>query len=162
MQNPHAQNKNKIKKVKMKKEVLISIKGEQDFENMDKDSSELVTRGTLYEKGNAIYIVYEESELTGMPDTRTTIRVRSDSINVLRTGKFPSNMLFEEKKQHISLYNTPYGPLTLTVNTDKIESNLTMEKGGDLSVYYSLGLDHNYIGKNQLKINVKEYNAEEI
>ena len=146
----------------MKKDVLISIRGEQDFVGLEKDDSELVTRGTLYERGGNMFLVYEESELTGMPDTRTTVRVSKDSVNVMRTGKYPSNMLFEEKKQHMSLYNTPYGALTLTVNTDRIEQDISMEKGGDISVYYSLELDHNYLGKNQLKINVKEYDAEEI
>lgn len=146
----------------MKKDVLISIRGEQDFIGLEKDDSELVTKGTLYERGGNMFLVYDESELTGMPQTKTTVRVGHDSVNVMRTGKYPSNMLFEEQKQHMSLYNTPYGALTLTVSTEKIERDISMEKGGSISVYYSLALDHNYLGKNQLKINVKEYDAEEI
>lgn len=139
----------------MKKKAVISIKGEQSFQNLERENLELVTNGTLYEKSGAFYLVYDESELTGLPNTKTTVKISQDGVSVLRTGKFPSTMIFEENRQNVSLYRTPYGEMSVTVTTEKIDSEISMEDGGNINVLYSLGLDHNHIGKNNLNINIK-------
>lgn len=139
----------------MKKNVLISVVTEQSFADGGSDRMELVSPGTLYEKAGSYFIVYDESELTGMPDTKTTVRLHRDGVNVLRTGKFPSNMMFEEGKQNLSSYGTEYGDMTVTVNTERIISDIS-EEGGLIELIYTLELDHRHIGRNHIKITVSE------
>ena len=83
----------------MKKNVLISVVTEQSFADGGSDRIELVSPGTLYEKAGSYFIVYDESELTGMPDTKTTVRLHRDGVNVLRTGKFPARLALTTAKR---------------------------------------------------------------
>lgn len=55
--------------------VLISVRGEQYFDGVDPDATELVTEGLLQETEEGLLLSYEESALTGMEGTTTTFQV---------------------------------------------------------------------------------------
>ena len=59
----------------MEKDVVISIRGMQWYENRESDSIELVTRGVMLRDGVVCTLSYQESKLTGMEGTLTTIQV---------------------------------------------------------------------------------------
>ena len=59
----------------MEKEVVISIKGVQKYEGTAPDTMELVTKGRLSRVGESYTLSYQESELTGLEGTLTTIQV---------------------------------------------------------------------------------------
>ena len=50
----------------MEKEVIISIKGMQKYENAEPDTIELVTGGRLERDGESFTLSYQESAVTGM------------------------------------------------------------------------------------------------
>ena len=50
----------------MKKNVLLSIRGRQNYQGQDPDVIEMVTEGTLELRPDGWEISYEESELTGL------------------------------------------------------------------------------------------------
>ena len=80
----------------MKKDVWLSISSKQHFADCDEEQIELETAATLYERGGKYYIAYEESELTGLEGTRTTVKLDGKSVALIRTGTWPSHMLFAE------------------------------------------------------------------
>ena len=55
--------------------VMLSIRGEQYFDDVDPDATELMTEGTLTLREGNLYLSYQESELTGMEGTTTTFAV---------------------------------------------------------------------------------------
>ena len=57
----------------MKKDVLISLKGHQRYVDGEKDYIEFVTEGTFYTKKDKYFITYNESEITGLDGTTTTV-----------------------------------------------------------------------------------------
>ena len=63
----------------------------------------------LDERGGKYYIAYEESELTGLEGTKTTVKLDGKTVALIRTGTFPSHMLFAEDERHVGLYQTPIG-----------------------------------------------------
>jgi len=64
--------------------VLLTIRSEQRFENMDPDSIELMTDGTLTLGGEGeLTLSYQESELTGLEGTLTTIQVDGGQATLL-------------------------------------------------------------------------------
>ena len=68
------------------KRVLVSVKSVQrDMDGKD-TVVELISPGTSHEKGNAQYVRYEESSVTGLDGVKTTIKIHDDSIVLLRTG----------------------------------------------------------------------------
>ena len=101
----------------MKKDVLITIKGLQNYEDQEEDRVELVTRGSFYLKNDDYYITYKESELTGLGSTTTTVKIEPERVTVLRFGETRSHMVFEEGQKHISYYDTAAGALTDMMKT---------------------------------------------
>ena len=142
----------------MEKQVILSIRGQQTFENMDPEVTELVTEGTLHMDANSnVTLVYQESQLTGLEGTQTTIQVEPESVTILREGEVNSQMVFQEGRRHLSLYNTPYGALTMGVNTRKMKVDLD-ETGGSIEIDYAIEIDHAVAGQNLFQIYVRTRN----
>ena len=100
-------------------------------------------------------ITYEESELTGMTGTVTTFDIVGAKVILSRRGTVNSQMVFEEGQQHVSLYETPYGTMTIDICTSKLEK--TMDRaGGDMEIRYTIAVEHRVTGKNCFKISVRE------
>ena len=134
--------------------VMLSIRGEQYFDDVDPDATELMTEGTLTLREGNLYLAYQESELTGMEGTTTTFAVEGPRVTLMRTGSVNSQMVFEEGKQHTSLYETPFGELTVDIQTSKLLHNLT-ERGGLMEIKYSIAVEHTVTGRNCFKIRVR-------
>ena len=139
----------------MEKEVVISIKGVQKYEGTAPDTMELVTKGRLSREGESYTLSYQESELTGLEGTLTTIQVDGGQVTLLRVGEFNSQLVFQEGRRHLSVYNTPYGAMSVGVHTRHLLAELN-DQGGDIEVDYEIEVDHAMAGRNIFRINVKE------
>jgi uncharacterized beta-barrel protein YwiB (DUF1934 family) len=139
----------------MEKEVIISIRGAQSFEDLDDDVIELVTSGTLSRTDTGYHLSYQETELTGLGGTTTTFHVETDrKVTLIRLGEVNSQMVFEEQKKHISAYETPYGAMTVGVAAHRVSADLS-ETGGTLEIDYALEIDHAIAGENHFRIQVR-------
>ena len=134
--------------------VLLSIRGEQYFDGIDPDETELMTEGTMALTDEGIVLSYEESELTGMEGTTTTFEVKDPRVTLRRSGSVNSQMVFEEGRQHTSLYETPFGELSVDIQTSELKHNLT-QRGGVMEIKYSIAVEHTVTGRNCFKIRVK-------
>lgn len=135
--------------------VMLSIRGEQYFDDIDPDGTELLTAGTMewLDEGRVL-LEYQETELTGMEGTTTTFDVNGSKVTLTRTGTVNSQMVFEEGRQHTSLYETPFGELTVDIQTSRLRHNLS-ERGGVMDIKYSIAVEHTVTGRNCFKIRVK-------
>ena len=137
--------------------VIISIKGRQYFDDQEPDSMELVTAGTLKRDGRGGYTIsYEESELTGLEGTTTRLHIDGSRVTLLREGSINSQMVFEEGRRHLSMYETPYGALSIGVNTRRMRSTVD-EAGGELEIDYAIEIDNLIAGQNLFRMNVKKH-----
>lgn len=135
--------------------VMLSIQGEQYFDDIDPDGTELLTAGTMewLDEGRVL-LEYQETELTGMEGTTTTFDVNGSKVTLTRTGTVNSQMVFEEGRQHTSLYETPFGEMTVDIQTSRLRHNLN-ERGGVMDIKYSIAVEHTVTGRNCFKIRVK-------
>ena len=134
--------------------VLLSIRGEQYFDGIDPDATELMTEGSMVLTGDGMVLTYEESQLTGMEGTTTTFEVKGPRVILTRSGTVNSQMVFEEGRQHTSLYEPPFGELSVDIQTSVLKHNLT-ERGGVMEIKYSIAVEHTVTGRNCFKIRVK-------
>ena len=143
----------------MEKNVILSIRGQQTADdNSAPDVIELVTEGTLTNhEGGRYTLRYQESELTGLEGTQTTIQVEGSSVSILREGQVNSQMVFETGRRHLTMYNTPYGTLAIGVNTRHMKVDLD-ETGGSIEINYALEVDHAVAGENLFQIYVRTRN----
>ena len=120
--------------------VTLFIRGEQYFDDVDPDATELVTEGTLELMEEGLRLTYQETSLTGMEGTTTTFEITGPQVTLRRAGTVNSQMVFEEGRQHTSLYETPYGELSVDIQTSALRHNLS-DRGGLLEIRY-LSLIH--------------------
>ena len=138
----------------MKQSVLVTVRGMQDYEDADADQIELTTAGTLYEKGTAYYLLYEEADETGLGKTKTTVKFEPDRVSVSRSGEITSHLVFEEGKKHISYYDMGFGSLCVGVSTHSLKKNIGIN-GGSAEIRYSMEINNALAGENQLSITVR-------
>lgn len=134
--------------------VLLSIRGEQYFDDIDPDATELMTEGTMALTEDGMVLSYRETELTGMEGTTTTFEVKGPQVILTRSGAVNSQMIFEEGRRHTSLYETPYGELTVDIQTSALRHTLS-QRGGVLEIRYSIAVEHTVTGRNCFKIRVR-------
>ena len=145
----------KRKGLHMKKDVIITIKGLQTYEEQEPDSVELVTSGRFYQKDGNYYLTYKESELTGLGSTTTTMKIEKDKVTIMRFGDTRSHMIFEEGQKHVSYYDTGIGALTVGVSTRQINKILG-EHGGKVEIDYSMEVNNSLTGENAFCVNIRE------
>ncbi|KAB3532476.1 DUF1934 domain-containing protein [Alkaliphilus serpentinus] len=138
----------------MKENILIRITGKQKDKSGEENQIELTTEGTIYDKGDNIYIVYEETEISGMEGTTTTLKIEKDNKGLLkRYGTNVSTMVFEEGKRSNTLYQTMFGDFEMEVFTDKVDISLNRDKKrGKIQIDYDLFITGMVESKNQLNI----------
>lgn len=135
----------------MKKDVLIAISSTQRFEGCDEEHIDLVTCATLYNRGGKFYVAYEESELTGMEGTHTTVKLDGKSVTLIRTGAYPSHMQFVEEERQVGLYETAAGAMTISIYASRVY-NTVGENGGALALDYTIEVDNNLAGEHHFEM----------
>lgn len=141
--------------------VIISIHGQQAFQGSEEESSELVTEGLLRREAGGYSLSYQESEVTGLGSTLTTFQVEGDCVTLLRVGEVNSQMVFQEGRRHMSLYQTPYGSMAIGISTRRLRANLD-DKGGEIELDYNIEIDHRVAGVNTFQISVRRKHTKEI
>lgn len=129
----------------MKKEVLLSIRGQQAYRDQEPDVVELVTEGTMEYRDGGWDIQYEESDLTGLAGVTTTFRVEPEQIILTRTGRLHSQMIFREGVNHESLYRMEFGALMITVCATRIFVQLCQD-GGMIDLVYNINIEQSAAG----------------
>ena len=137
--------------------VIISIKGKQVNEN-GPDEMELVTEGRMICNDKGVLVSYQETELTGLQGTTTMLRINGPVVTLLREGTVNSQMVFEEGRRHLSMYETPYGSMSVGINTRRVKNTIG-ETGGDLEIDYAIEIDNLMVGRNFFSMNVKRDTA---
>ncbi|MFZ5989961.1 MAG: DUF1934 domain-containing protein [Bacillota bacterium] len=139
----------------MNKNVIISVKGIQTSGKNDSNTLELVTEGKYYKKGNAYYVTYKESEVTGMEGTTTTLKISNGIVTLMRFGAVNTQFIFEQGQKHMSYYDTKYGTFVIGVTTHVVTIDVD-DKGGEVRVDYKLEIDDNKSGENDFHMFIRE------
>ncbi len=139
----------------MGENVLIKINTVQmDFKG-NKDNIELITEGKVYLKNNATYVVYEESEISGMEGTTSRLKITENCIVIKKTGRNNSELIFELGKRFRTLYRTPHGDFPMEIVTKKIKINkMDSYKNLDITIDYDLNITGLFEGKNLMNIKI--------
>ena len=115
-------------------EIDLSVLGELEPEP---EVIEINTFGKKSEKNGRVDISYEESEVTGMDGSVTSVSYDTNAkgiVSMIREGAVSTALVFEEGKRHHCVYNTPFMPFEVCVHTLKVENNL--EGVGSLALDY--------------------------
>lgn len=137
------------------KNIMMKIIGTQITADLEEDQLEFITEGKLYEKGDALYLIYDESEISGMPGCRTRLKLKNGTIKMKRVGKnvgTDTEIEFEKGKRYTGYYDTPFGAIAMEVLTNHVENSVTAEGTGQLDIDYHISLKGLAEGRNKLNI----------
>jgi len=136
----------------MKKKALISVKTVQDIGG-EKEVIELVTEGDFYRLGEDFIAEYDETEISGMEGTRTTLKIEKDKVSIIRRGTTNSDLEFKKGETTFSLYSTPFGVLNITIKPTLVEINVD-ENGGNVKLEYQVNTNNSGFIENVLELNI--------
>lgn len=139
------------------KDIMLRIIGKSLVGEVEEDQMEFVTEGKFYKKGDALYIVYEETELSGMPGCKTSLKLKEDSIRMKRFGSSISHdtvMEFEKGKRYEGYYETPFGHFEMELLTNSIENSVDKDGTGKIDIDYHISLKGLSEGRSRLNIEI--------
>ena len=118
--------------------VNLIIKSEQFHQDVPPVVIENNTKGELTRFNSGWKIVYRETAENGFENTITTILVFDDKkVSMERSGQNTITMEFIIGKNHTSIMNTPYGSISISFMTSKVEADIN-EYGGTINLSYSI------------------------
>ncbi len=118
----------------------VDVFSADSFDSVNAQRIDIDYEGTLSVDDGRLFIEYEESELTGMEGTKTSLSfdMANPGIVVMsRTGNVEGTLCFEDNARIMCSQNTPEMELPLVVDTDKLINELG-EDGGELKISYGL------------------------
>lgn len=139
----------------MRKLVQIRVKGTQIYPDGREDKQDFQVIGSFYKRQGDYYIIYKETEATGMTGVSTALRVEKNKLTLNRMGAAEQRQIFERGVLHHSTYVTQFASFYLGALAEEIEIGLT-ELGGHITLKYKLFADDQEISQNTLMILIKE------
>lgn len=139
------------------KDITLKIIGKQSYDDMEEEQMEFVTDGRLYVRGGSAYIIYDESEVSGLAGCKTTIRVDDRSVKMKRIGEagFGTELYFEKGKALFKRIRNALRPMGIEVLTDRVQNSIDMEKGsGCIDVEYQVSMEGLAEGRNRITIEI--------
>ncbi|MDD6154840.1 MAG: DUF1934 domain-containing protein [Eubacteriales bacterium] len=139
------------------RDITLKITGKQFDGDKLEDNMEFVTDGKIYYRNDATYLIYEESELSGMPGCKTSLKVKDKQVHMKRLGNEEvkgMSMDFEQGKRYRSFYETPYGSMDMEILTSKVENDLKPDGTGKVMIDYMISLGGSKEGRNSLEIEI--------
>ena len=139
----------------MMKDVLISIHSSFAYEEGEEQQMDFTTDGYYFYEDDVGCLSYEETEVTGMEGTRTSLFVMPDQVVVDREGTVTSRMVFKEGLKSAFQYATPFGNANMGINTRRITRNMD-GSGGSVEIDYVVDMEHVVASRNRFEITVRE------
>ena len=141
------------------KDVLVKIKSRQVSGEAGEDEMEFITEAKLYRRNNTTYLLYEESEFSGIPGCKTRLRLREGDVQMKRFGDGAgagSEIVFEKGKRNVGFYDTPFGPIEIEILTNELNNTVSEEGSGELNIDYEVSLKGLLEGRNHINITVMQ------
>jgi len=139
------------------KDIILKIIGKQLSSDMEEVQLEFMTEGQFYEKDKSRYLIYDESEFSGMPGCQTKLELTGDRIKMSRLGAgigMDTQIEFTKGKRYTGYYETPFGAVEMEVLTNDITNNLSSDGTGSVDIDYHISLKGLTEGRSRLNIEI--------
>ncbi|MEW4372873.1 DUF1934 domain-containing protein [Paenibacillus kandeliae] len=111
-------------------QVRLTLRSEQDGES---STTEMI--GQVFMKGSSLYVRYTEPQQPPQQEVRTTVKISSDEIKIMRHGGVEAEQTFRPGEQLTGFYRSPFTRFTLETNTRAIHNELDGTTGSMIWEY---------------------------
>jgi len=140
----------------MEGQIWLSINSEIHKPGEPVEEYGFETEGKMYHKDGADYIMYLESELSGMEGDKTVLKFKDGRLTMHRYGVHKSELAFEKGIRIESIYHTPYGNFDMLTHASKVDFDM---ENGIVELVYRLVIKGLSESTNVLNIKVKQTSA---
>lgn len=104
----------------------VRILSAQKIQDGSSETIEFFTQAKGRQEGETLFLVYKESEISGLEGALTKLKISSDTMHLIRSGNIKQEVLFDPKQPCSFEYRTPYGTFffqaqTLMIHTEQRE-----------------------------------------
>ncbi len=132
---------------------FITIR-DRHFHGMENDDfGEITTACEVGVDGDSIVVNYYES-IGEVNDCQTSIMIKKDRVTMMRNGIYRTGMIFENRKRHISCYETPFGEIMIGIYTNAMFVSFD-EYGGEINIAYTIDTNGDLVSENEIRITVE-------
>jgi uncharacterized beta-barrel protein YwiB (DUF1934 family) len=119
------------------------------------DTFEIVTSGTKFTKGNALYLQYSEESENGI--VQTTIKYKEAEALLMRSGSVNMRQVFNLAEITNGHYESQYGTMPMQTRTKLVSHIWNQERReGKFLFDYDLFMQGNLLGQYEMTIAYKE------
>ena len=141
------------------KDIFLRIIGNQihGLDEETEDGMEFITEGRFGKRGDAMYLIYEESELSGAEGYTTSLKVTGEKVRMKRYGDeggLQTAIEFEKGRKFTGWYETPFGTVAIEVLTNEIDNQLDPAGAGTLDIDCSVSLKGLTESRNLLRFEI--------
>ena len=136
----------------MRYDVTVTVHGEQEYEDMGRDHTDLTVDGVLENTAEGWTLSYDQAAEN--EQTHTEFEIGAQRVVLRRSGTLKSEMVFEVGKTHTTVYELPFGALSMEVSTDSIRQKLS-ERGGLLEIRYRIAVGEQMRSRNSFRMQIK-------
>lgn len=117
--------------------VILTLTGRQRSEKGEETVTRLTEKAEFYAKAGSLYLLYQEPLEENGSSVKCCIKLKGSVLEITKSGALRTRMVFEEGKEYLTEYATPYGSLRIGVRTVKTE---VLRRGDrlDIRMEYSL------------------------
>ncbi|MCL2493616.1 MAG: DUF1934 domain-containing protein [Clostridiales bacterium] len=126
----------------------------------DEDAVEFLTKGRFVQKGDALYLIYDETDLSGQEGWTTSMKISDGKVRIKRYGEgsgIGSAIEFEQGKKWDGFFETPFGSIPLEVLTNVVDNRIDPETvTGSVELDCSVSLRGLSESRNRLRIEIMQ------
>jgi len=125
----------------------------------DKETYELLTTGTLQNKGDTLYLRYDEVQ-QDLEKVHTILKWAPKEAFIMRSGIVKMRQKFVKELMTVGSYESPYGTMQMLTTTQKMDHSWDEGlKEGKMVLHYHLNMNGNDVGQYTMEICYKEENS---
>ena len=137
----------------MTKDIIVTISGLHETDGDTDAPIETMTPGQYYLKNGKHYVVFDEM-LEGLEGSvKSTIKFTEDQVELIRNGAASTRMLFQPGHENMVIYQTPMGPLSISLYTEEIRAQIG-EGRMKLEIEYSLKTEGVVVSESTVNIEI--------
>lgn len=124
------------------------------LDEMEQDiGSRSAIKAEYYERNGSHYLLYEEQPEGFESVSKCRMKIKENCLELVRQGDIRTQMIFEGGKVHQMDYQTPFGSLTMEIDTKTVDVRME-QKALHVTVEYSLVTWGDNISDRRIEIEV--------
>lgn len=137
----------------MTKDIILTISGIHATDGEADEPIEIMAPGQYYLKNGKHYVLFDEVMEGIEGEIKSALKIAEDKVELIRNGAASTHMVFQKEQEHLTIYQTPMGPLSISLYTDDILAEID-ENYMNLEIHYFLKAEGEIISESTLNLNV--------